>query len=345
MKTSLLRIAAAILALVSCYAQGTDPEVTYVFGCDQSQAVKVNYYETDSLDSLPSKSMQENMHLPYKHECVSQIKFLKSYGIFAGSEKSNNFVAYFDGKLKFPAAGTWTMYLKSRDGSKLFIEGVEVVNNDGLHSEMVEKSGSIIVNKGSLIKRFRLEYFKGWEGENGLILKWEGPGYSKISPGAADFYVNPNTIILGSSETNIVIPNVTTTRYLAPYKDSLPENFDFLEPISYDSIYLRSIPGRPEDYAVVLEGYLNFPEAGEYTIFEYSDSDARMYVDNKLVLSVNGEIGFQSEGHASVVIDQPGGAVKPFRLEFLELAVGLGTYLWWDAPNSTDTLSFVDHLI
>lgn len=176
--------------------------------------MKVNYFETDSLDSLPSKSMQENMHLSYKHECVSQIKFLKSDGIFAGSDKSNNFVAYFDGQLKFPAAGTWTMYLKSQDGSKLFIEDVEVVNNDGLHSELVEKSGSIIINKGSLIKRFRLEYFKGWEGENGLILKWEGPGYSKISPGAADFYVNPNTIILGSPEFNIVIPNVSIFFFL-----------------------------------------------------------------------------------------------------------------------------------
>jgi hypothetical protein len=58
-----------------------------------------------------------------------------------------------------------------------------------------------------------------------------------------------------------------------------------------------------------------------------------MYIDGKLVLTVDGKVGVQDEGQASVSIDQQGGAIKHFRIEFLELCLGNGLELTWEGPN------------
>jgi len=83
------------------------------------------------------------------------------------------------------------MHTKSIDGSKLFIDNKLIVNNNGLHEVMVEKSGTIVVTEESLIKEFTLNYFKGSEGENGPILKWEGPGRIKSVVRSSHYYA-PN---------------------------------------------------------------------------------------------------------------------------------------------------------
>ncbi len=167
------------------------------------------YYEIGPITSLPSKAMKRRMQLAYDGECISQINFPRSTSNFAGSGKMNNFVAYFEGQLQFPTEGVWTMYTASQDGSKLYIEEELVVNNNGMHKKMVEKDGSVTVSKDSLIKRFRLEYFKGETGANGLILKWEGPGKNKQAVNPTDFYMPDSFSLLGLPAYAFVTPYVS----------------------------------------------------------------------------------------------------------------------------------------
>jgi hypothetical protein len=251
--------------------------------------------------------MKRIMHLAYDGECVPQIRFPKSTGNFAGSGKTNNFVAYFQGQLQFSAFGVWTLYTISQDGSKLYIEDELVVNNNGLHKVMVEKYGTINVTD-SLIKSFRLEYFKGEEGDNGLIMKWEGPGVDKTVIKSKDFYTPDFLFYTETGLSYWFLPYATATRYATTSRNSLPNSFDALVPFSKGNAYEYSWPKEScdltDNYAVVLEGDVHFPEAGEYIVTEISDDDARIFVDDELVLSVNGHVGVRDKGQASISITQ-----------------------------------------
>ncbi len=79
------------------------------------------------------------------------------------------------GIIHIPSSGDWTFYVTSDDGSKLWIDGVEIVDNQGHHS-MQERSGTVWLEAGE--HHLRTEFFEHG-GYAGLQLKWEGPGISK----------------------------------------------------------------------------------------------------------------------------------------------------------------------
>ncbi len=61
--------------------------------------------------------------------------------------RNDQFGLSFTGYINVPADAEYTFYTTSDDGSKLFIDGVQVVDNDGLHSA-IEKSGKIGLKAG-----------------------------------------------------------------------------------------------------------------------------------------------------------------------------------------------------
>jgi len=83
--------------------------------------------------------------------------------------------ARHSGIIHVPTDGNWTFYLRSDDGSKLWIDDVEIVDNQGHHA-MQERSGIAWLDAGE--HRLRTEFFEHG-GYAGLELKWEGPGISK----------------------------------------------------------------------------------------------------------------------------------------------------------------------
>ena len=92
------------------------------------------------------------------------------------------------GIIHIPTAGNWTFYLRSDDGSKLWIDDVEIVDNQGHHA-MQERSGTVWLDSGE--HTLRTEFFEHG-GYAGLELKWEGPSISKQT-------VPTNVLTRGSS--------------------------------------------------------------------------------------------------------------------------------------------------
>ncbi|MFH5803513.1 PVC-type heme-binding CxxCH protein [Alienimonas sp. DA493] len=77
--------------------------------------------------------------------------------------------------LVVPVSGDYTFHLRSDDGSRLYLDGEEVVNHDGLHG-FNEKRGTVRLDAG--VHEIVLNYFDNG-GNDGLSLAWEGPGFSK----------------------------------------------------------------------------------------------------------------------------------------------------------------------
>jgi len=91
----------------------------------------------------------------------------------------------FEGFLKVPSAGVYTFFLESDDGSRLFLGGELLVDNDGLHG-MIEKKGVAALAAGP--HRIRVRMFNKTGGE-GLRVSWQGPGGAKETiPASALFH-------------------------------------------------------------------------------------------------------------------------------------------------------------
>ena len=107
---------------------------------------------------------------------------------WAGLDFKDYFYARWTGVLKVPKDGKYTLFLNSDDGSRLFIDGKEVVSNGGLHG-MEEKSGEVELKAGP--HELKVEFFQN-EGGLGCIFSWQGEGLEK--------QVVPETVLFHKKE-------------------------------------------------------------------------------------------------------------------------------------------------
>ena len=68
----------------------------------------------------------------------------------------DHFAVRFSGSFSIPETEVYRFFLESYDGSKLLIDGKEIINNDGVHYE-ISKENFVALEKG--IHNFELQYF------------------------------------------------------------------------------------------------------------------------------------------------------------------------------------------
>jgi YVTN family beta-propeller protein len=86
--------------------------------------------------------------------------------------RDDNFAMRYRATLRTPVAGTYTFYTSSDDGSKLFINGALIVNNDGLHATL-EQQGTVTLPAG--MHEIEVQYFEA-TGDQVLMVSYAGPG-------------------------------------------------------------------------------------------------------------------------------------------------------------------------
>ncbi|MEN7550431.1 fibronectin type III domain-containing protein [Rapidithrix thailandica] len=93
--------------------------------------------------------------------------------------RNNEYAFRFEGVIRIETAGEYTFYTSSDDGSKLYIDGAQIVNNDGLHAAS-EKYGKVNLSKG--FYAIKVTFFEK-SGDDELTVKWKGPGiYKQVIP-------------------------------------------------------------------------------------------------------------------------------------------------------------------
>ena len=97
----------------------------------------------------------------------------------------DNFAMLLQGLLSIEEVGNYTFYLTSDDGSRLIIDGKEIVVNDKTH-RMKIKTGNINLTKG--FHNISVEYFERTD-KAGLVLEWKTPSAERtLIPANAYFY-------------------------------------------------------------------------------------------------------------------------------------------------------------
>jgi hypothetical protein len=111
---------------------------------------------------------------------MNSMKPLKSGSVFdisLGSvpKRWDNYGLQYTCMMNAVTAGEYTFYLASDDGSKLFLDDKELINNDGTHG-VVESAGTIKLTAGK--HKLEVRYFQQG-GAQDLNVSIEGPGMQK----------------------------------------------------------------------------------------------------------------------------------------------------------------------
>lgn len=105
--------------------------------------------------------------------------------VLPGTQLTDRVYVRWTGTVRPPAAGKFTFYTESDDGSRLFINGKQVVSNGGLHG-MEEQSGEVELKAGD--NELKLEFFEN-DGGAGCKLFWSNADFEKtIVPASALFH-------------------------------------------------------------------------------------------------------------------------------------------------------------
>ncbi len=132
-------------------------------GIDPQPGIISSYFEGE-WDALPSFEALEAL------KKVTDTAFS-----LAPRDRNDRFGFSFEGYLEIPETGIYNFFTLSDDGSRLYIDDLLVVDNDGLHSTE-EAGGAIPLVRG--LHRIRVDYFeKG--GDDTLQVLFRGPGMDR----------------------------------------------------------------------------------------------------------------------------------------------------------------------
>jgi len=132
--------------------------------CMMEKGVRVNYF-VGSWRALP-----DFFHLtPDRTESVTRIRLQDI------ETNQDHYALQFLAILFIREPGVYTFYTGSNDGSRLYVDGREVVSNDFPHGYS-EESGKIELQPGRHLLEVR--YFQNGGGQD-LLVFWEGPHFSR----------------------------------------------------------------------------------------------------------------------------------------------------------------------
>jgi azurin len=91
---------------------------------------------------------------------------------------TEHFGLVFEGTLTAPEEGNYRFLLASDDGSRLFVDDKQVIDNNGTHPGNDVRNEGVKLSKGP--HKVRLEYFEG-SGQEELYFAWAGPKFSETA--------------------------------------------------------------------------------------------------------------------------------------------------------------------
>jgi YVTN family beta-propeller protein len=119
-----------------------------------------------------------------------------------GPKTQEDYFAFrFTGKISIGTAGSYTFYTESDDGSRLWIDGQLVVDNDGLHA-MEEKAGTVTLTQG--LHDIVVGFFEA-DGGDDLIVRFSGPGIAKQTIPSGRLFYTSNVVVVNPGTQNTAV--------------------------------------------------------------------------------------------------------------------------------------------
>jgi predicted esterase len=152
-----------------------------------------NNYSPFSNQASASTFAQGLIYYYYKHDNLSQVAEIESLNPSRIStiptfdisvrDTDDRFAFKYEGWINIPTNDTYKFFTNSDDGSKLYIDDVEVVNNDGTHGP--REVGGNVPNLTAGMHKIKVLYFENGSGQT-LDVRWSSSTKAKeLIPAAA----------------------------------------------------------------------------------------------------------------------------------------------------------------
>jgi len=229
------------------------------------------------------------------------------------SSLDDNFALVFDKVVTINAAGLYSFSTDSDDGSKVFINDVELINNDGLHAR-VKVTNSIALEPGQYA--LRVEYFEKTGGQFlGVGFSFDGGEEQAIPANGQLGLPEPN-------DPDFVSENNPFSFNYALYQGAftaLPD-FDSLTPVETgtSSQINTDVSTFDDNFALVFDKVITVIEAGIHNFSTTSDDGSKLYINDLTVVDNDGTHGLVTE--TGSIFLEPG--QYALRVEFFEATVG-----------------------
>ncbi|WP_343328853.1 proprotein convertase P-domain-containing protein [Polaribacter staleyi] len=190
---------------------------------------------------------------------------------------ANTYSIRYTGFIKIPTTDTYTFYLNSDDGAKVYIDGNEAVSYDGLHAASGPKVGTpILLNAGGhTIEVLFFEYY----GQHSLNVEYASTSsptsvpipFSNLSPGNCDSDGDsiPNSLDLDSDNDGIPdnIEGQTTRDYKEPSGNDADND-------GLDDAYDANLSGSANSFGITPVNTDATATTGADTVPDYLDLDS-----------------------------------------------------------------------
>lgn len=281
------------------------------------------YYQMPgALDDFPTIPAGQK---PSVERLDKEINFASTVEAFPGTKLVDNFYVNWTGMIRIPKDGAYTFQLESDDGSRLFIDGKQVVDHGGTH-DMTEMSGRAELKAGD--HEIKVEFFDAEE-DAGCRLSWETAGQAKaVVPAAALFHK------AAGGEPGLLAEYYRTEDGTEDFPDFPASKAPALKrvdkTINFESTQ-DNWPGTDfkDFFYIRWTGTIRVPADGKYTFFLDSDDGSRLFIDGKQVVDNGGAHGME-EVSGGVQLTAGDHALK---VEFFEKDIDAGCKFSWKSDK------------
>lgn len=266
------------------------------------------------------------------------------------------FSVRWSGEIQAPYSGTWTFYLRSDDGARLYVNNTLIIDK-WIDQSATEWSGTYSMTAGTKYA-VRIEYFENG-GDAVCQLSWEGPNVSKqvvpqnrlynsgCGPTNTPTFTNTPTRTFTFTNTYTSTPTATLTPTAPPalgnglcgsYFANMaltgdPCAYRLDSQVNFD--WAANNPGiacMPVDlFSVRWNGEIEAPYSGTWTFYLRGDDGIRLYVNNTLVIDKWID---QSATEWSGTYAMTAGTKYQVRVEFYENGGDAVCQFLWEGPNT-----------
>jgi hypothetical protein len=207
---------------------------------------------------------------------VTSVDYPNTGGSFWEGGAVDRFAARFSGEFEVATAGTYTFSLTSDDGSVLYVDGAQVIDNDAVQAPTT-KTATLSLAAGA--HDIELRYFERTIGA-ALDLKWQGPGTGGLQTMTFGAQRDPSAL---RAEFHALGANPGALEAIA--FDGQPTRVERLDRIDLDAGVGALWQGGPSDnVAIRFIGPVEVRAAGDYTFFLRSDDGSELYVNGQRVV-------------------------------------------------------------
>ena len=279
-----------------------------------------------SLEDFPTIPVDKK---PVVKRVDKTINFESTQEGFHGTQLVDFFYIRWTGKIRIPKDGNYSFILESDDGSRLFIDGKQVIDHNGLHA-MEEKSGEVELKSGD--HDIKIEFFEN-DIDAGCKFSWQPPGAAReIVPVTALVHQAETPPAQGGLQGEYFDIGEALDDFPTIPADKKPAVKRVDKTINFESTQ-EAFPGTQlvDFFYIRWTGNLRVPKDGKYTFFLESDDGSRLFIDGKQIIANGGRHHMtEKSGEAELTAGQ-----HSVKVEYFENEVDAGCIFSWQTAAGT----------